>query len=249
MARARANVDDVGADTNVVPLEYPPPGLPSVVTIGDWCDLLNAVKARLRLTVGGWLAATPEPQGHDARHLAFHGSLTSLPNRDFFRERLDHALAHAEPERQVLALLYFDVDGFKPINDAHGHDAGDELPRIVAARLTRAARAEDLVGRLGGDEFACLLGGLAGREHVVSAPIQIGKLELSVRPSIGIAMCTAHGVTAEALLKSADSAMYHAKRHQTGYAFFDQCADVRAHPSSPRSTPAQLLPLASAAAA
>ena len=298
MARARAKVDDVGADTNVTPLEHPPPGLPSVVASGDWDDLLNAVKARLRLTVGEWLAATPEPQQHDtagrfhasvlecvaaldklhatlthelgrcqqlerqvldaqaalaqaraelvgtqaeemrARHLALHDSLTSLPNRDFFRERLDHALAQAEPVRQVLALLYFDLDGFKPINDAHGHDAGDELLRIVAARLTRAVRAEDMVGRLGGDEFACLLGGLADREQlsqlacklfdVVSAPIQIGKLELSVRPSIGIAMCPAHGVTAEALLKSADSAMYHAKRHQTGYAFFDQCADVRA---------------------
>jgi diguanylate cyclase (GGDEF)-like protein len=298
MARARAKVDDVGADTNVSPLEHPPPGLPSDVAIGDWHDLLNAVKARLRLIVGEWLAATPEPHRHDtagrfhasvlecvaaldqlhttlthelgrrqhlerevldaqtalaqaraelvgtqaeetrARHLALHDSLTSLPNRDFFRERLDHALAQAEPERQVLSLLYFDLDGFKPINDAHGHDAGDELLRIVAARLTGAVRAEDVVGRLGRDEFACLLGGLAGREQlnhlacklfdVVSAPIQIGKLELSVRPSIGIAMCPAHGVTAEALLKSADSAMYHAKRHQTGYAFFDQCADVRA---------------------
>jgi len=297
MARASAKIDDVGSDANVAPLERPAlQGLASDVAIGDWDDLLSAVKARIRSTIGEWLAATPGPQLHDiagrfhasvqecmealdqlhttlthelgrrqqlerevlhaqtalaqaraelagtqaeemrARHLALHDSLTSLPNRDFFRARLDHALAHAEPQCQVLAVLYFDLDRFKPINDAHGHDAGDELLRIVAARLVRAVRAQDMVGRLGGDEFACLLGGLADREQlshlacklfdVVSAPIQIGKLELTVRPSIGIAICPDHGATSEALLKNADAAMYHAKRHQTAYAFFDQCADV-----------------------
>jgi len=165
-----------------------------------------------------------------ARHLALHYSLTSLPNRSFFRQQLHDALAHAEPQRQPLAVLYVDLDGFKPINELHGHDAGDELLRIVAARLTRSVRAEDMVSRLEGDEFACLLGGLAGREQLsrvacklfdaVSAHVKIGKLKLTVRPSIGIAMCPAHGTTAEALLQNADAAMYHAKRHQTGYAFF-----------------------------
>jgi diguanylate cyclase (GGDEF)-like protein len=169
-----------------------------------------------------------------ARHLALHDSLTSLPNRGFFRQRLDDALTHAEPQRRVLAVLYLDLDGFKPVNDTHGHDAGDELLRIIAARLARAIRAEDMVSRLGGDEFACLLSDLPSREHLchlacklfdaVSAPVQIGALKLSVHPSIGIATCPADGATAETLLKSADTAMYRAKRHQTGYAFFDQCA-------------------------
>ena len=167
-----------------------------------------------------------------ARHLALHDSLTSLPNRSFFRERLDDALADPEPRRQALAVLYIDLDGFKRINDTHGHDAGDELLSIVAARLTRAVRAEDMVSRLGGDEFACLLGRLPSRKqlcHVacklidaVSAPVKIGKLQLIVRPSIGIAICPSDGATAEALLKNADTAMYSAKRRRTGHEFFDQ---------------------------
>lgn len=167
-----------------------------------------------------------------ARHLALHDALTSLPNRAFFRERLDHALTVAEPGRRPLALLYLDLDGFKPINDTHGHDTGDELLRIVAARLSHSVRAEDMVSRVGGDEFACLLGGVPSREHLiqmarkvfdaVAAPVKLGKLEFRVRPSIGIANCPADGDTAEVLLKHADAAMYRAKREKTGHAFFDE---------------------------
>ena len=167
-----------------------------------------------------------------ARHLALHDSLTSLPNRRFFRKRVEHALGHAEPQRQALAVLHLDLDGFKPINDTHGHDAADELLRIVAMRLARAVRAEDVVSRLGGDQFACLLEGLPTREQLshlacklfdaVSAPLKIGDLKLTVRPSIGIAMCPADGATAEALLRSADAAMCRAKRQKTGYAFWSE---------------------------
>jgi diguanylate cyclase len=181
------------------------------------------------------LAGTQAGEQH-ARYLALHDGLTLLPNRGFFRERLDHLLARAEPRCEALAVLYIDLDGFKNINDDHGHDAGDELLRIVAARLTRAVRADDMVGRLGGDEFACLIGGLPSREQLgklarklflaVSSPLQIDKLRLSVRPSIGIAMCPSDGDTSDALLKHADAAMYRSKRHQTGYAFFGQRADM-----------------------
>jgi diguanylate cyclase (GGDEF)-like protein len=279
-----------------------PPGLPLDDAFADWGDLLSAVNARLRLTVGKRPAAASQPQAHDtagrvrdcvlecaaaldhlhatltqeigrrqqlereifdartalafaraelvgtqdgerrARHLSLHDGLTSLPNRSFFHERLDRALAHLEPERPALAVLYLDLDGFKPINDAHGHDAGDELLRIVAVRLSRAVRAEDVVGRLGGDEFACLLVGLLNREQLsqlacklfdaVSAPLTIGQLKLSVCPSIGIAMCPTDGATAEALLKSADAAMYSAKRHRTGYAFVDRRSTTPTNPTS-----------------
>jgi diguanylate cyclase (GGDEF)-like protein len=171
-----------------------------------------------------------------ARYLAAHDSLTSLPNRRLFRERLDQALADAGSAQEPLAVLYLDLDGFKPINDSHGHQAGDELLRIVAARLTRAVRAEDMVSRIGGDEFACLIVGMSSREHLshlacklldaVSAPSKVGAFEFSVRPSIGITMYPADGTTTEALLKAADAAMYRAKRQQTGYAFFDERADV-----------------------
>ncbi|HJV96339.1 MAG TPA: GGDEF domain-containing protein [Albitalea sp.] len=177
-----------------------------------------------------------------ARHSARHDPLTALPNGGYFRERLDHALACADAPNPTLAVLYLDLDGFKLINDTHGHAAGDELLRIVAARLTRAVRAEDMVSRLGGDEFACLLGGMPSRDQMshlasklfdaVLAPFQIGELRLSVRPSIGIAMCPTDGVTCDALLKNADTAMYCAKRRQLGCVFFDQCTDDCAAPGA-----------------
>jgi diguanylate cyclase (GGDEF)-like protein len=176
------------------------------------------------------------------RHRAQHDELTSLPNRAHFHARLDRALATGAWSAQApesaqypaMALLYVDLDGFKAINDSHGHAAGDALLRIVAARLRRAMRAEDMVCRLGGDEFACLLADAMSREQLhalagklyamVAAPVQVGALELHVRPSIGIAVCPQDGHTSAALLERADAAMYLAKRHQVGYAFFDRVA-------------------------
>ena len=174
------------------------------------------------------------------RHLSLHDSLTGLPNRRFFRERLEATLARATSGLSgtpMLAAMYIDLDGFKPINDRHGHATGDELLRIVAARLTGAARSKDMVSRLGGDEFACVLADLPNRQrlcqlaeiliHSVSAPLQLGGLTLVVRPSIGIATWPADGCTGEVLLARADEAMYYAKRRQSGYAFFDQCDGAR----------------------
>ncbi len=170
-----------------------------------------------------------------ARHMALHDGLTLLPNRSFFQERLTEALVLAEATEQSLAVLYIDLDGFKPINDAHGHETGDALLKIVAARLTRTVRAEDMASRVGGDEFACLMGGVPTRGqlvelarklfHAISATVQIGQVLLHVRPSIGIALCPADATTADTLLKTADAAMYRAKRQQTGYAFFDELSD------------------------
>ena len=171
-----------------------------------------------------------------ARYRSLHDDLTLLPNRACFRERVDLALNQTEPKRRMLAMLYLDLDGFKPINDAHGHSAGDALLRIVAARLIRAVRADDMVGRLGGDEFACLVGNWLTREQLrqmacklfnaISAPLTIGALSFSVYPSIGIAMCPDDGTTTDDLIKNADAAMYRAKRLQSGFAFFDQQAGV-----------------------
>lgn len=170
-----------------------------------------------------------------ARRLALHDSLTSLPNRMCFRERLERALSQGVSQSRVLAVLYLDLDGFKEINDTYGHDIGDELLKIVAARLTRAVRAEDMVSRLGGDEFACLLAGVPSRARLIHlarklldavvAPCKLGTLKLVVRPSIGIAVCPADGETVDSLLKNADTAMYRAKRLRTGLAFFDQQAE------------------------
>ncbi len=177
---------------------------------------------------------------------ALHDRLTALPNRDHFCDVLGRALMNAQQARPnqhpnkhpSLALLYLDLDGFMPINDQHGNAVGDGMLRIVASRLARAVRAGDCVGRMGGAEFACLLGGIDDRQQLshlacklfdtVSAPLQIGTLQLTVRPSIGIAICPTDGGTAEALLKRADAAMVRAKNAQSGYAFFERRADLSA---------------------
>ena len=171
-----------------------------------------------------------------ARHLAAHDSLTMLPNGSGFRERLADVVGEATARDQSFAVLYIDLDGFKAINDAHGHAIGDELLRVIAARLRIAVRTDDIVSRLGGDEFACLvwiapphrnaLDRLAtSLFEIVSAPFQIGALTLIVRPSIGIAVWPGDGASAEHLIDHADAAMYHAKRQRSGHAFFDDGID------------------------
>ncbi len=178
-----------------------------------------------------------------ARHLALHDGLTQLPNRHFFRERLGQFTPSGHHRPAALALLYLDLDDFKAINDEHGHDAGDELLKIVAARLAHAVRAQDLVSRVGGDEFTCLLLDVPSREQLshmacklldtVAAPIKIGELELTVRASIGIATNADPCTTSAVLIRSADAAMYVAKRRKCGYAFFDERAELASLPRLP----------------
>jgi diguanylate cyclase (GGDEF)-like protein len=163
-----------------------------------------------------------------ARHLAFHDDLTALPNRRYFRQRLDGALTAARGSDAALAVIYLDLDGFKALNDAHGHVMGDRLLGLIAARLSRAVRAEDVVSRLGGDEFACLIFGVneperlrriaASLEKAVSTPFTLGKQLLTVHPSIGIATYPADGSTSDVLLHAADTAMYFAKRGKSACA-------------------------------
>lgn len=170
-----------------------------------------------------------------ALHRAQHDGLTLLPNREGFTRRVAEALqadpaawAQAQPNG-LLAVLFLDLDGMKTVNDQHGHGIGDELLRVVARRLARAIRGEDLVCRLGGDEFACWLSQPMSRPQLqalavklfdaISAPMQIGPLVLTVRPSIGIAVATPDSHTVEQLLHCADTAMYQAKRQRCGHAF------------------------------
>ena len=199
-------------------------------------------EARFALAAARLALAGTRDDASRALHLADHDPLTSLPNHKCFQKRLEQALeGHtARSDRgaaeATLAVLFLDLDDFKPINDRHGHQTGDELLRIVAQRLSRALRAGDMVCRLGGDEFACLLSTPMGHEqlsHVasklfdaISAPLTVGRLELTVRPSIGIAVCPDDAVTAAGLLQRADKAMYRAKRRQLGYSFFDARVDA-----------------------
>ena len=180
--------------------------------------------AQLRGELEGTLAGERQ-----ARHQALHDGLTSLPNRDCFRERLTLAIARTTTKSSGPAVLYLDLDGFKAINDQHGHAVGDEVLKIIAARMSRAVRVGDTVARLGGDEFGCLLTAFRDREHLsrmaaklfdaIAAPMTLDRLMLEVRPSIGIALCPEHGSTPEHLLACADAAMYDAKRRGSGHAF------------------------------
>jgi len=156
-------------------------------------------------------------------HLALHDSLTGLPNRKLLNDRLGQALAQAERRGTVFALLYMDLDGFKPINDTHGHDAGDEVLRQVARRLGGVVRKGDTVARIGGDEFAILLVDLtdAGAEaalvadkcvKAMTAPIPFAGLALTVGLSIGLACYPEDGRGADELLAHGDRAMYGVKR-------------------------------------
>ncbi len=147
--------------------------------------------------------------------------LTGLPNRRLFNERLRAAVEDAERSRQPMALLFIDLDGFKAINDRHGHDGGDELLRVVARRLTGAVRSEDIVARLAGDEFTVICPRCPDREDAariagqiierLTAPVEIASGEVRAGASIGIACCPADAGSVARLVKRADEAMYAAK--------------------------------------
>jgi diguanylate cyclase (GGDEF)-like protein len=167
------------------------------------------------------------------RQLAYYDSLTSLPNRRLFTEQLDLLLRLAKRNKEIMALLFLDLDNFKRINDSLGHSSGDVLLREVAKRLTRCVRDSDLVAsytdsnsridvsRLGGDEFTVVLNQLSSAESagvvakrlldMFAQPITIEGHEIVITPSIGLAIAPTDADTVEGLLKAADTAMYHAK--------------------------------------
>lgn len=168
-----------------------------------------------------------------AEYLAYHDTLTNLPNRYLFNDRLNQAIAHADREKKLLSILFLDIDNFKQVNDSIGHKAGDLLLKSVAGRLVREVRAIDsishlsadgselMMARLGGDEFTVLLnriesiqdpGKVAGRIlKMLSEPFNIGIHEVFVTVSVGIAVYPFDGRDLDTLLINADVAMYQAK--------------------------------------
>ena len=167
-------------------------------------------------------------------HLAHHDVLTDLPNRILLTDRLHQALALARREKRKIAVLFIDLDKLKPVNDTLGHDVGDMLLKAVANRLRDVVtRKADTVSRLGGDEFVVLLQRMnrdqdaaVVAEKIISALSQtftICRHEINITASIGIALFPQHGEDVAQLLKSADSAMYSAKRGgRNSYRFFEE---------------------------
>jgi len=169
--------------------------------------------------------------------LALHDQLTGLPNRSLVQDRLQQALFAAERDRHSVAVMIVDLDGFKEVNDALGHAAGDQLLKQVATRFTAGLRHADTVGRMGGDEFALVLPHIDAENAVQVARSLLAALEadfdiegtrFSVSASIGMALFPDHGRDAAALLKGADIAMYSAKHMHFGYALFEATAPLPA---------------------
>ena len=165
-------------------------------------------------------------------HLAQHDPLTGLPNRLLLSDRLTEAIALAARHRKPLGVLFVDVDGFKSFNDAHGHAVGDLLLRATADRLKGMLRQSDTVSRHGGDEFVAVLSELERAEDAalvtrkllrgLAEPHRMDSTEISLTVSIGISLYPRHGVTADALIANADTAMYKAKRAGPGGSRFFQ---------------------------
>ncbi|WP_120008144.1 diguanylate cyclase domain-containing protein [Teichococcus vastitatis] len=155
-------------------------------------------------------------------HAAQHDGLTGLPNRRLLGQRLEEAITAAERHKGGMALIFIDLDRFKPINDTLGHEAGDMVLRQVALRLSGVVRPSDTVARLGGDEFVVLLCRLPQPDlwrsvadrigRSLDQPMSYGGQRVSVGASLGVALYPQHGTDAESLLRHADEAMYNAKR-------------------------------------
>ena len=155
------------------------------------------------------------------RHVASHDHLTGLPNRVLFYDRFEQAIKYAKRNNTKFAVLYFDLNNFKPVNDQYGHAFGDKLLQIVARRLSENMRATDTVTRLGGDEFVILLDNVIDRESIdtvltktiesVSALCKIDGVELHPGISVGVAVYPEDGRDENALMHHADQAMYEMK--------------------------------------
>jgi diguanylate cyclase (GGDEF)-like protein len=178
-------------------------------------------------------------------HMAYHDSLTDLPNRVLLHDRLQQAIIAAQRGFEPLALLVLDLDGFKAINDSLGHHAGDHALQEVAARLQARLRDVDTVARLGGDEFALLLPRtdadgaiLAARKILLDLgrPLVVEGHQAFIGASVGIACFPEHGANPDALLQRADIAMYVAKSGGLGCAVYAAVRDSEAHHQLARVT-------------
>jgi diguanylate cyclase (GGDEF)-like protein len=176
-------------------------------------------------------------------HLAHFDALTSLPNRVLLLDRLHQSLTQAQRRGSALGLVYLDLDGFKAVNDQHGHETGDQLLIALAARMKQTLREGDTLARIGGDEFVAVLPDLAGTEasapllnrllNAAAQPVHVGELKLEISASIGVTFYPQlQAIEADQLLRQADQAMYQAKlsgKHR--YHVFDAQHDssIRVH--------------------
>ncbi|OGB20552.1 MAG: hypothetical protein A3I66_05735 [Burkholderiales bacterium RIFCSPLOWO2_02_FULL_57_36] len=198
--------------------------------------LRGGIGASVLLTLLAWLLVDERARAVDAARralrLALHDMLTDLPNRKLFTDRLLHSLARAQRDKTQLAVMFIDLDKFKPVNDKFGHAVGDLLLKEVAKRMQDCVRKSDTVARLGGDEFVVLIPSIEDKHgdtvvaekilKTLAAPFYIYGHTLHISSSIGIAIYPTDGSDEKSLLKNADIAMYHAKKSgRNNMKFFD----------------------------
>jgi diguanylate cyclase (GGDEF)-like protein len=173
------------------------------------------------------------------KFLAYYDSLTGLPNRVLFNDRLDLAISHSKRNNQMLSIMFIDLDRFKDINDTMGHTTGDLLLKEVAERLKNAVRDDDTVARMGGDEFALIFTDIDQENHIVriaenimsvfTSAFVVNGHEFYITPSAGISIYPNDGQQTELLLKNADMAMYRAKEFgKNNYQFFTSSMNEKA---------------------
>ena len=194
--------------------------------------VLGGTAATLGIGIAVFVLGNTRRQAGQLQHQAMYDALTDLPNRTLWADRLELMLRLAAREKYSFAVLLIDLDRFKEINDTLGHAVGDEVLRQTASRWRTCLRESDTIARLGGDEFAVLLptanttdGAIEVARKIIqtmSSPMTIGQRKLDVSLSIGIALYPAHGENSEILQRRADSAMYVAKRTQSGYRVFSE---------------------------
>ncbi|MFK3942712.1 putative bifunctional diguanylate cyclase/phosphodiesterase [Pseudomonas monteilii] len=192
--------------------------------------LTSVLDARMQVRTAH-LARSLTQANQELVELSLHDALTGLPNRALLTERIDQAIRQADEQGGCFALMFIDLDGFKPINDAYGHHLGDQVLKAVAARLRADLQARDTLARIGGDEFVLLahlqnpddaLDLAALQVELVSRPFDMLDQRLAMSASLGIVVYPGNGQDAHELLRNADAAMYHAKGSgKNGYRFFD----------------------------
>jgi diguanylate cyclase (GGDEF)-like protein/PAS domain S-box-containing protein len=196
---------------------------------GDAIDLEMAIRSLQQgeqLSFTGIMRDITTRKADEARifHMAHHDALTGLPNRHLFTDRVDEALKRANRYQQKFALIFVDLDKFKPINDAYGHAVGDEVLKEVARRLKQGVRATDTVARLGGDEFVILFEDLSSPEEILdlqdklkkllAEPLLLSTMCLTIGASLGVGIYPDHANNIASLMNFADSEMYRAKQQR-----------------------------------
>jgi diguanylate cyclase (GGDEF)-like protein len=175
-----------------------------------------------------YLVFTPIKINASSQHIDI---LTGLPTRQIFFDRVTQLIYRCERHNQKMAVIFLDLNGFKPVNDTYGHKAGDIVLKVISDRMKNCLRKTDTVARFGGDEFILALSELKEAIHaslgakrilkIIERPINIGDLEVSVSASIGISIFPDDGDNVKELIKKADAAMYEAKTGNRGYSFFN----------------------------